>query len=281
MLIFHKVTDIQKYLSENYWNKNNIGFVPTMGALHEGHLSIIQKSKAENNITVSSIFVNPTQFNSQEDFNKYPKTIGTDIEKLAAAKTDILLLPEVTEMYPHGTEYNLPFEVGYLDSVMEGAFRPGHFKGVAQIVKRLLDIVQPTTLYLGQKDYQQFMVVKKMIQDLNIPVKLNMAATMREADGLAMSSRNMRLNEAARKNAATIYTILKKAANDAQKLSIAVAKENAMNALQQIPDAQPEYIAFADAANLSLLETYSAAKPTVICVAVWINGVRLIDNIIL
>lgn len=281
MLVFHKVFDISNYLSKNFQNKATIGFVPTMGALHDGHISIIKKSKAENDITVSSIFVNPTQFNNLEDFDKYPKTIGSDIEKLATVKADILFLPEVDEMYPHGTEYNVSFDVGYLDTVMEGAFRPGHFKGVAQIVKRLLDIVQPDNLYLGQKDYQQFMVVKKMINDLQFPVNLIMAPTIRESDGLAMSSRNMRLNETARKNASLLYAILQQAATDIKTLSIADATKKAMNSLEQIPDTQPEYIAFADAETLEPLTRYFPEKKTVICIAAWVGGVRLIDNIIL
>ena len=281
VIIFHKVTDIQHYLSNNFWNKKTIGFVPTMGALHEGHLSIIKQSKHENDITVASIFVNPTQFNNKDDFDKYPNTIGTDIEKLVAEGTNILLLPDVAEMYPDGTLYEINFDAGYLDTVMEGAFRPGHFKGVAQIVKRLLDIVQPTTLYLGQKDYQQFMVIKKMIADLKVPIALKMSATLREEDGLAMSSRNMRLDEASRKNATTIYAILKQAAADVKQYSIAEAKATALKSLLEIPQAQPEYIEFADAENLRLLTAYSESQPTVICVAAWINGVRLIDNIIL
>jgi pantoate--beta-alanine ligase len=281
VLIFHKVTDIQNYLSNNFWDKKTIGFVPTMGALHQGHLSIIKQSKAENDITIASIFVNPTQFNNKDDFDKYPNTIGTDIEKLVAEGADILLLPNVSEMYPDGTLYEINFDAGYLDTIMEGTFRPGHFKGVAQIVKRLLDIVQPTTLYLGQKDYQQFMVVKKMITDLKIPVYLKMASTLREEDGLAMSSRNMRLDEASRRNAVSVFAILKKAATDAKQYSVAEAKANALKSLQEIPQATPEYLEFANAENLALIEKYDISVPTVICVAVWIGGIRLIDNIIL
>ncbi len=281
MLIFHKVTDIQNYLSNNFWDKKTIGFVPTMGALHQGHLSIIKQSKAENDITITSIFVNPTQFNNKDDFDKYPSTIGTDIEKLVDEGADVLLLPNVSEMYPDGTLYEINFDAGYLDTIMEGTFRPGHFKGVAQIVKRLLDIVQPTTLYLGQKDYQQFMVVKKMITDLKIPVYLKMASTLREEDGLAMSSRNMRLDEASRRNAVSVFAILKKAATDAKQYSVAEAKANALKSLQEIPQATPEYLEFANAENLALIEKYDISVPTVICVAVWIGGIRLIDNIIL
>ena len=281
MLIFHKVTDIQNYLSNNFWDKKTIGFVPTMGALHQGHLSIIKQSKAENDITIASIFVNPTQFNNKDDFDKYPSTIGTDIEKLVDEGADVLLLPNVSEMYPDGTLYEINFDAGYLDTIMEGTFRPGHFKGVAQIVKRLLDIVQPTTLYLGQKDYQQFMVVKKMITDLKIPVYLKMASTLREEDGLAMSSRNMRLDEASRRNAVSVFAILKKAATDAKQYSVAEAKANALKSLQEIPQATPEYLEFANAENLALIEKYDISVPTVICVAVWIGGIRLIDNIIL
>lgn len=281
MLIFHKVTDIQNHLSNIKKQGHTIGFVPTMGALHQGHLSIVKQSKDENNCTVASIFVNPTQFNNADDLAKYPNTIGKDIEQLEHAACDVLLLPDVQEMYPTGTTYNLAFELAHLDMIMEGAFRPGHFKGVAQVVKRLLDIVKPDILYLGQKDIQQFMVVKKMIADLKIATQLKMAATLREPNGLAMSSRNMRLSEAERNEAATIYKILKLAEQAIHnKDNFDFIKKQSEAFLKAIPNSKPEYFEIADAATLQLVSNYEPNHSLVICVALWLGDVRLIDNII-
>jgi len=279
VIIFQKVTDLKYYLLSEKTAGKRVGFVPTMGALHEGHMSIISKSKQENDITISSIFVNPTQFNNQEDFNKYPITIGKDIEMLEAGNCDVLFLPDVKEMYPDGTQFNLNFDVGYLDTIMEGNHRPGHFKGVAQVVKRLLDIVEPHILYLGQKDFQQFKVVEKMIRDLNIPVKLKMAETVREADGLAMSSRNRRLNETSRKHAAEIFKVLKNAFSQLGQKPVSQIKAEAINLLSAIPDAQPEYFEIANTNSFKLVSDIDNVENVVICTAVWISGVRLIDCI--
>ena len=186
------------------------GFVPTMGALHAGHISLINDSKKASDLTVCSIFVNPTQFNDPKDFEKYPITIEKDIAMLEAAGCDILFLPEVAEMYPGGTSTSIHYELGYLETILEGHYRPGHFQGVCMIVHRLLDIVKPDNLYIGQKDYQQSMVIKKLIELTGMKelVDLNISPTLREAGGLAMSSRNMRLTEQERVKATAIYKTL-------------------------------------------------------------------------
>ena len=280
MIVFHKVKDLKNYLLSEKATGKQVGFVPTMGALHEGHLAIIRKSEEENDITIASIFVNPTQFNNQQDFDKYPITTAKDIGLLEQNDCDVLFIPSVKEIYPEGTIFNMNFEVGYLDSVMEGKHRPGHFKGVAQVVKRLLDIVEPHILYLGQKDFQQFKLIEKMIADLKIPVKLKMAKTMREADGLAMSSRNRRLTAEGRKNAADIFSILTNAASLLNSKSVQEIKSNALKSLSAIPNAEPEYFEIADANNLKLLSDIKESNSVVLCCAVWINDVRLIDNVV-
>jgi pantoate--beta-alanine ligase len=215
MVLFKKSEDLSKWIetqrtltpSGQFFS---MGFVPTMGALHQGHISLIEASKTENNVTVCSIFVNPTQFNDPKDFEKYPVTIETDIEKLEAAGCDVLFLPAVSEIYPQGTRPSKQYELGFLETVLDGKFRPGHFQGVCQVVERLLQIVKPTQLFLGQKDYQQCMVISKLIDLMGWgnKLKINICPTLREADGLAMSSRNMRLTNDERIKAVAIYQCL-------------------------------------------------------------------------
>lgn len=280
MLIFHKVTDIEKHVFELREQKKTIGFVPTMGALHAGHVSIIKQSKSENDITISSIFINPTQFNNAEDFAKYPSTIGKDIEQLELAYCDILFLPDKTEVYPNGVDYVLNFDIGYLDTVLEGDFRPGHFKGVVQVVKRLLDITKPNNLYLGQKDLQQFLIVKKMIKDLCISTNIKMALTLREENGLAMSSRNARLSETEKNNGAIIYETLKNAASNIPNKSFMDIKEESIATLAKLPNSNIEYFEIVNAENLNIISKKDEASNYAICTAIWLNGVRLIDNIL-
>ena len=197
MVLLKNATDLYNYLDSQRKNHISIGFVPTMGALHEGHLSLLAKSKKENSITVCSIFINPTQFNDPLDFEKYPVTIEQDIQKLDSIDCDILFLPSVDEIYPDGLNYNIHFALGELETIWEGKYRPGHFQGVCLVVKRLLEIVQPDMLFLGQKDFQQCKVIAKLIEILNFEKKIALiiCPTMREPDGLAMSSRNMRLSD--------------------------------------------------------------------------------------
>ena len=197
MILFKKANDLRKWLDAQHKNGKRIGFVPTMGALHPGHISLIKKSKTENPVTVCSIFINPSQFNDPADFKKYPVTIETDIDMLEEADCDALFLPGSEEIYPDGYSNSKLYDIGYLETVLEGKYRPGHFQGVCMVVDRLLDIVQPDQLFLGQKDYQQCMVIKRLLilKGQTDKIGLSICPTLREADGLAMSSRNLRLSE--------------------------------------------------------------------------------------
>jgi pantoate--beta-alanine ligase len=209
MLIFKRIKDLQKHLKTYEKRGKTVGFVPTMGALHKGHISLIQKSKKRANLTVCSIFVNPTQFNDSADFDKYPSTISSDIEKLNDAECDVLFLPTVKEMYPSGLLNKTKIDFGFLAQTLEGEYRPGHFDGMAQIVEKLLQVVKPNWLFMGLKDYQQQLIVRKLIEKRKLKIKLVTVDTLREKGGLAMSSRNVRLNDEQRKLAVEISKTLK------------------------------------------------------------------------
>ena len=207
MIIFKRPDDLINFIQKKRKSLLKIGYVPTMGALHQGHISLIANSKSENDLTICSIFINPTQFNNPNDFEKYPVTIEADIEQLELNGCDILFMPSVNDIYPENFQKS-NFELGYLDTILEGKHRAGHFQGVCMVVKRLLEIVHCDILYLGQKDYQQCMVIKKMVTDLNIPVEIKISPTIREENGLAMSSRNKRLNDDEKEAALVIFEVL-------------------------------------------------------------------------
>jgi pantoate--beta-alanine ligase len=282
MVIFKKVADLQHYLSTKMSSSQPIGFVPTMGALHGGHISIINKAKANGNLVVCSIFVNPTQFNEKSDYDKYPITIDADMELLLKADCDVLFMPSVQEVYPDGTENTKTYDFGYLDTIMEGAKRPGHFKGVGQVVSRLLEIVQPQYLYLGQKDYQQCMVIRKLLDLMHFDkeVKLIICPTVREADGLAMSSRNRRLTEPQRLLAGTIYQCLI-SIQTKQKSAPFKTVQKECNDLLNEKGFIPEYVSLADARDLTLINDFDNDRPMVALIAAKIGDVRLIDNLLL
>ena len=206
MILFKKSTDLRKYLDSQTKKQDTVGFVPTMGALHEGHLSLIKMSKKENQITVCSIFINPAQFNDPVDFKNYPETIEKDIALLDSVLCDILFLPDVEEVYPDGLNITKHYDLGTLETILEGKYRPGHFQGVCKVVHRLLEIVKPTRLYIGQKDYQQCKVITRLLELIKNEIELEIiiCPTLREKDGLAMSSRNLRLNSEERKMAKMI-----------------------------------------------------------------------------
>jgi len=208
MMLFKRAGDLTGWLQQQRSLGRSIGFVPTLGALHPGHISLIDISKKTTEITVCSIFVNPTQFNDPTDFQKYPKTIEKDIYLLEKAGTDVLFLPEVDEMYPGGTKDLEKYDLGGLETLLEGKYRPGHFQGVCQVMRRLLDMVGPNDLFMGQKDYQQCMVVGRLIELMKADIRLHPCPIVREADGLAMSSRNLRLTAAEREKAPAIYRAL-------------------------------------------------------------------------
>ena len=282
MILFKKTTDLSKWVDAQRKKDNLLGFVPTMGALHVGHISLIDASKKKDTITISSIFVNPTQFNDPKDFKKYPVTLEKDISMLEQAGCDVLFLPSVEEMYPDGFNPKMHYDLGFLETVLEGKFRPGHFQGVCMVVHRLLEIVNPDHLYLGQKDYQQCMVIKKLmeINDLKDKVDIIICPTLREADGLAMSSRNTRLNEVERKNAITIFKCLSMIKeNDEHETPVALKKKAQL--LLEKAGFKVDYVEIADAGNLCPVKNWDDKQKLVALVAAFMNEVRLIDNMTL
>ncbi|PHN03315.1 pantoate--beta-alanine ligase [Flavilitoribacter nigricans] len=279
MYLFQRSEDLQNWLQTVRGHNRKIGFVPTMGALHAGHLSLIDQSAAANTFTVCSIFVNPTQFNDHTDLEKYPRTPARDIELLVNSGCDALFLPAVGEVYPEGLDTGVDVSLGQLAEVMEGAFRPGHFAGVMQVVHRLLQLVLPDRLYMGQKDFQQQAIIQEMIRQLELPVELVMADIVREADGLAMSSRNVRLSPEFRSKAPLIHEILSQIKQDSEERSVAEWKTWAHNQLEQA-GFRPEYLEIVDGKTLQPVSSFKESKYIVACVAAWAGDVRLIDNVI-
>ena len=280
MFVFKTVSELQQYLNSRRANGEQIGFAPTMGALHLGHLDLMRHSKAQNACTVCSICVNPTQFNDPKDLEKYPRTPEKDLAMLESVGTEVVFMPAVEEIYPPGLDLALQLDLNPLDQVMEGAFRPGHFQGMAQVVKRLLDIVQPDRLYMGQKDFQQFSIVGYLIQKMQLPVELVMVPTVRESDGLAMSSRNVRLSPEQRQAAPIIYRTLEWAKSQLGLQAIAEIETAALQRLN-LPDFRPEYFQIVDGKTLKPIINPTEHDWIVACVATWVGEVRLIDNLAL
>lgn len=280
MILFKKAKDITGHISKLKAQGCSIGFVPTMGALHHGHISLIETSKKNMSISVCSIFVNPTQFNDAKDFDKYPVTIEKDIDQLEKAGCDVLFLPSVSEMYPDGTENTENYELGYLETVLEGKFRPGHFQGVCMVVNRLLNIIPASVLFLGQKDYQQCMVIKKLIGLKKTDIKIKICPTLREKDGLAMSSRNIRLAEQERTGAVTIFETLSFIKNNIQPGDLSALKKAAV---QKLTDAgfKVDYVEIANADDLVVVDNWDGNMKTVAVAAAFLGDVRLIDNMLL
>lgn len=279
MLIFNKKSDLSAFLSPFINQNKSIGFVPTMGALHEGHLSLLKNSLSENDITVMSIFVNPTQFNNAEDLDKYPRTLERDVQIMQALSNSIIVYaPEVEDIY-EGNTVSENFEYDGLENQMEGKHRPGHFDGVGTIVKRLFEIVQPNKAYFGEKDFQQLQIVKKLVSKYNIPVEVIGCPIHREPNGLAMSSRNERLSAIAKEKAAIIYQIL----SDAKKLfQINSAEETILfveNEFKKHTEFQLEYFEIADEATLLPVSEKENDKNYRGFIAIFIENIRLIDNI--
>ncbi|MBX3257747.1 MAG: pantoate--beta-alanine ligase [Chitinophagaceae bacterium] len=281
MFIIKLAKDVHQYLQNRRLQGHMVGFVPTMGALHNGHLSLIEASRKANGITVCSIFVNPTQFNDSEDFQKYPVTLENDICQLEKAGCDVLFLPSVNEIYPRGPERkNLSYDLGYLETVLEGQYRPGHFQGVCQVMDRLMHIVEPHNLYLGQKDYQQCMVIKKLLLLIGSHAHINICPTFRQPDGLAMSSRNMRLNEEERKLATGLYECLTFISKNIQPGPLNAVLKDARTVLES-KKLLPDYIEIADAGTLRLLDNWDGQTKIVALIAAFMGKIRLIDNMVL
>jgi len=300
MIVLKKTDDLARWLEKQRMTGNTIGFVPTMGALHAGHISLIDISKKTAKTTVCSIFVNPTQFNDPKDFQKYPITIEKDILLLEKAGTDVLFLPEVTDIYPNGVKGLEKYDLGRLESLLEGAFRPGHFQGVCQVMRRLLEAVRPDHLFMGQKDYQQCMVVRRLLEIMGLPTQLHPCPIVREKDGLAMSSRNMRLSEEQRKEATAIYQALSKL-KEGWEMGIwdaapgdltAKVEELTWEAITFLEASgfRVDYVSIADPLTLEPIKdtagTATASReqlthgqlPAVALIAAFLGEIRLIDN---
>ncbi len=262
-------------------NRQHIGFVPTMGALHNGHLELIRYANTETQVSVCSIFVNPTQFNERSDFEKYPKPIETDIEKLYTAQCKLLFAPGEHEIYPNGKSNLKKYDIGALENILEGKSRPGHFQGVCQVVDRLLDIVEPDMLYMGQKDFQQTLVVKRLLEITGKKTILKVCPIVREEDGLAMSSRNVRLTEQQRKDAAQIYAGLYYIKHNCNKFSFGDLKNKVLDNWKAIPSFKPDYLEFCNTENLQPVKQLKDAPHVVVLTAVLAGDVRLIDNVLL
>lgn len=281
MEIFKEISPLKAFLKQARTGGNSFGLVPTMGALHKGHLSLIEASKAENDITICSIYVNPTQFNNPQDLVKYPRTYEEDLVMLEKVECDVLFSPTNIEMYPDNALMTLNF--GPLDKVMEGFFRPGHFSGVALVVSKLFNIVEPDRVYFGQKDWQQFTIIKRMVEEMKFNLEMRNVATTREADGLALSSRNRRLNEKQRTIAPILYQAL-----DSAKIELnsklddfANIKRRVEKLFEEHPDVSLEYFELADSENLKLIANVDEADLPILCIAAYVGDVRLIDNMLL
>lgn len=280
MIIFKKAADIGIFLQQKRQKNPKTGFVPTMGALHQGHISLIESACSENDVVVCSIFVNPTQFNDPKDFQNYPITIENDIDLLEKAGCDALFLPAVEEMYPAGLENKKTYALGYLETVLEGRYRPGHFQGVCQVVHRLLTIMPADRLYLGQKDFQQCMVIRKMIELENLPIETVICPTLRETDGLAMSSRNMRLDKEAREKAVEISRTLLHIKSSLKAGDLSELKTAAVEQLNRT-GFKTDYVEIADADTLELIGRWDGKRKLVALCAAFLGEVRLIDNMLL
>ena len=255
-----------------------IGFVPTMGALHEGHLSLVKEAADHSDVVVMSIFVNPNQFNNASDLERYPRDLQKDAALLEGTACELLFVPSVKEVYPEPDQR--VFDFGDLDKVMEGKFRPGHFNGVAQVVSRLFDLVAPHKAFFGEKDFQQLAVVRAMVRQLNYPVEIVPCPIVREADGLAMSSRNMLLSTLQRKNAPQIALTLSESCNFAATHSVAETKQQVVDAINAVAELEVEYFEIVDGNSLQAVGSWEESSYVVGCIAVFAGEVRLIDNVI-
>ncbi|MBL4752146.1 MAG: pantoate--beta-alanine ligase [Flavobacteriales bacterium] len=283
MQIFYNIAAYKAWHAKLKSKHASIGFVATMGALHQGHLSLIASANQENECSVCSIYVNPTQFNDSGDYEKYPRILDDDIAALEKQNCDVLFAPESGEMYPANEEEapRSKLNLGVLAEVMEGEFRPGHFDGVVTIVEKLFRIIQPQRAYFGEKDYQQLAVIRKMNQEFGLPIEIIGCPTIRENDGLAMSSRNLLLSSAERTEASAIYRLLVKSKEQLKNLEVQQIKQRLIDDINRFETLDVEYIEIADAQTLKPIDSWDSAESAVCCVAVLSGNVRLIDNIML
>ncbi len=279
-MIVHTVADLQKRLDKERAKGRTIGFTPTMGALHDGHGALVSLSMERNDVSVVSIFVNPTQFNETSDLDSYPRTLKSDEKLLKKLGKVIIFAPTPSDIYPKGLNTTVKVDLDGIHEQMEGAFRPGHFEGVVQVVKRLLDIVDPTQLFMGQKDFQQFSIIQKMIDKLNLSTQLVVVPIQRQDDGLAMSSRNVRLLPDDKSRAVVIHKTLKAIKRKKSQLTPKECIKYAMNRCD-LDGFKPEYFDIADGYTLKSIKSWDKHEYVVCCCAVWAGDVRLIDNMIM
>ncbi|PIF06060.1 MAG: pantoate--beta-alanine ligase [Draconibacterium sp.] len=278
MLLVKTIQELQNYLKKLHTSGKKLGFVPTMGALHKGHLSLVECAVSDNHIVVVSIFVNPTQFNDSRDLQRYPRTLETDLKLLENSHCNIVFAPSVDEIYPEPDKRK--FDFGSLETVMEGKHRPGHFNGVAQVVSRLFQIVQPDKAYFGLKDFQQLAIVRQLVKQLNIGTEIVPCPIVREESGLAMSSRNELLSPEERKNAALIYKTLSEAKKLTEHKSVKELTDWVKKTINKNPWLTVEYFEIVDAAQLQPVKSWDEEVAKVGCIAVFCGNIRLIDNII-
>ena len=278
MKLYTTIIALQNALKEEHSKGLSIGFVPTMGALHNGHLSLVEKAGSMCDIVVVSIFVNPTQFNDKNDLANYPRTLESDMKLLSTVRCDYIFSPSVEEVYP--VPDTRKFDFGALETVMEGEFRPGHFNGVAQVVSRLFAIVLPDMAFFGRKDFQQMAVIKALVSQMNLPIGIVPCEIVRETDGLAMSSRNKLLLPEFRNCAPLIYKTLKEAKELARTTSVDEVKKYVVRQINSIQLLKVEYLQIVDDTTLMPIESWSESGTKVGCIAVYAGNVRLIDNIV-
>ena len=275
MIVVETIKKLKQELEK--YNSKNIGFVPTMGALHSGHISLVERCVKENDVCVVSVFVNPTQFNDKADLERYPRTEEADKKLLEAAGCDIVFMPQVEEMYPE--EDTRVFNFGSIETVMEGKYRPGHFNGVAQIVSKLFDAVEPTRSYFGEKDFQQVAIIRDMVRQLNLPVEIIACPIIREESGLARSSRNELLSAEERKKAALISQVLSKSVNFAKEMSVDEVKNWVIDQFKTDEVFRMDYYDIVDGNSLQSVSSWEESDYIVGCIAVYCGKIRLIDNI--
>lgn len=278
MRVVKTVGELQAIVNVQKQAGNRIGFVPTMGALHKGHLSLVEQASRQSSFVVVSIFVNPTQFNNATDLEKYPRTLDQDVALLETTPCHLVFAPSVDEIYPEPD--TRVFDFGVIDKVMEGLHRPGHFNGVAQVVSRLFDIVKPQVAFFGQKDFQQLAIIAAMVKQLNLQVEIFPCPIVREADGLAMSSRNMLLDEIQRKNVPVIAQSLLESCNFVHSQTVNEVIEYVTNRVNKMPGLQVEYFDIVDGVTLQAIDKWDESDYIVGCIAVFAGKIRLIDNII-
>lgn len=277
MKVVSTINALQQEVLKQKKVHRSVGFVPTMGALHAGHLSLLRRARSQTDFSLVSIFVNPKQFNDSEDLKRYPRPLDKDLAKLEEAGCDMVFTPAEKEVYPK--DFNLDYPLGYLDQIMEGKQRKGHFRGVVTVVHRLFEIVQPEKAFFGEKDYQQLIIIQKMVKDLHLPVTIVPCPIIREPDGLAMSSRNSLLSAEQKQHAPLIYKTLKEALHLKESYTIEQLKHWVSEAISSDPQLKLEYFELVDSTDLKTVLSWHEKKAIIGCIAAWAGKIRLIDNL--